>query len=195
MPALRNTKMEKFARNWFEGMPKTEAAIQAGYKPKWAASIATRLSNKVKILERYQELQQKAEDESVASVIERKQILTEIARGDLLDYQEQGADGGYLSIGKDSPNTRAISEITNRTEYDKDGANAALITKVKLHSPTQAIDLLNKMDGAYAPERYIQVNIEAGDLTDEQLATIAKGDTGGGRKRIAKKAESPEESD
>ena len=57
---LTNSRQELFAKYWFEGKPITGAAIEAGYKPKWAASIASRLSRKVKVLARYQELQQKA---------------------------------------------------------------------------------------------------------------------------------------
>ncbi len=147
------TKQEKFCLLYYEKANATEAAIAAGYSPKTAAVIASENLIKPKIADRIAAIRQKAVDASIASVQERQQILTEIARGDLLDYQEIGADGGYLSIGKESPNTRAISEITSRTEYDKDGAGAALVTKVKLHSPVQAINELNKMDGAHAPTR------------------------------------------
>ena len=154
-------KQENFTQNLFKGMYQRDAYIEA-YHPEYALSTidanASRLANNEKVLARWEELRQKAEDESIASVMERKQILTEIARGDLLDYQEVGADGGYLSIGKESPNTRAISEITSRTEYDKDGTGAALVTKVKLHSPTQAIDLLNKMDKIYSDGATVNVD-------------------------------------
>lgn len=146
-------KQERYARFLFEGMSQREAYIQAGYSHNYALSIvdsaASRLASNVKVLARIEELRKAAEDASVATVLERKQILTEIARGDLLDYQEVGADGGYLSIGKESPNTKAISEITSRTEYDKDGAGVAVVTKVKLHSPIQAINELNKMEKIY----------------------------------------------
>jgi len=147
-------RQETFARLIFEGMTQREAWIQAGYSSKYPAPYidthACHLANKDKIKTRVAELNQATVDASVATVLERKRILTELARGNLLDYQEVGADGGYLSISKESPNTRAISEITSRTEYNNDGTGAALVTKVKLHSPTQAIDLLNKMDKLYA---------------------------------------------
>jgi len=146
-------KQETFTQNLFKGMYQRDAYIDA-YHPTYALTTidanASRLANNEKVIARLDELRQKAEDASVATVLERKRILTELARGNLLDYQEVGADGGYLSISKESPNTRAISEITSRTEYNNDGTGAALVTKVKLHSPTQAIDLLNKMDKLYA---------------------------------------------
>ena len=154
MKNILSAKQERFVQNLFTGMTQREAWIQAGYSSNYSMAFldsnACKLANKTKIKARFAELNQKTVDETVAAPFERKQILTEIARGNLLDYQEVGADGGYLSIGKDSPHTKAISEITSRTEYNKDGAGAALVTKVKLHSPTSAIDLLNKMDKLYS---------------------------------------------
>ncbi len=138
-------KQETFCIKYFELGNASEAARIAKYSPKTAPFIGAENLLKPKIQARIQELRDKVEDASVASVLERKQILTEITRGNLLDYQEVGADGGYLNIGKESPHTKAIAEITSRTD-DKD----SVITKVKLHSPTQAIDLLNKMDKVYS---------------------------------------------
>ena len=143
-------KQETFCLKYFELGNASEAALIAGYSPRYAATHTTRWLNMANIKERLGELRQVVEDASIANVLERKQILSEIARGNLIDYQEVGADGGYLSIGKESPNTKAISEITSRTEYNKDESSAALITKVKLHNPSQAIDLLNKMDKIYS---------------------------------------------
>jgi len=142
-------KQENFCLNYFEYGNASEAALIAGYSARSIRNIASVNLTKANVQARIQELRDKAASEKIADFRERQEILTEIARGNLIDYQESGADGGYLSIGKESPNTRAISEITSRTEYDKEGAGAALVTKVKLHSPTQAIDLLNKMDKIY----------------------------------------------
>lgn len=110
-----------------------------------ADACASRLLKTAKIQAYYQELLAKMEDDSIASPKERKQILTEITRGNLLDYQETGADGAWLNIGKDSPHTKAISEITSRTTEDN-----SVITKVKLHNPIQAITELNKMEKIYS---------------------------------------------
>ena len=177
-PRTRLTqKQDTFCLQYFETGNATQAAIAAGYSRRTAQAISSENLFKPMIIARLEALRQKVEDDSVAGVLERKQILTEVARGNLLDYQETGADGGYLSIGRESPNTRCISEITSRTEYDSDGTGAALVTKVKLHSPVQAIDMLNKMDGAYAPERHAHliVSLEKEDLTDDELDFIARG--------------------
>jgi len=153
MERMLTQKQERFVRNLVEGKTQREAWIQAGYSSNYSMALvdshACNLANSGKVKARYNELQKLADDATIATAKERKQILTQIARGNLLDYQELGADGGYLNIGKESPNTRAISEITSRTEYSKEGDGTAVVTKVKLHNPTQAIDLLNKMEKIY----------------------------------------------
>jgi len=158
MPPLTNTRWETFTQNWFEGKTQCEAALIAGYSQKALRSISSRLITKANILARYNELQELSASKKVLTKQQRMEILSEIASGNLIDYQEVGADGGYLSIGKESPNTRAISEITSRTEYDKEGSGAALVTKVRLHNPVPAIDLLNKMDRIYSDAPIVNVD-------------------------------------
>jgi len=146
-------KQENFVNNIFQGFTQRESWIKAGYSSNYALDIvdrhASKLANKDEIKGRLEELRQPVKaaliKSEIATAEERQRILTELARGNLLDYQESGLDGGYISIGKDSPNTRSISELTTRTDE-----NGTIITKVKIHSQTQAIDLLNKMDKLYS---------------------------------------------
>ncbi len=112
-----------------------------------ADACASRLLKTAKIQAYYQELLAKMEDESIASPKERKQILTEITRGrvsDLLDDSQRIKQGGNLD-------TAAIQEIDTTDIKIGKGENAALaiITKVKLHNPIQAITELNKMERIY----------------------------------------------
>ena len=151
---LLTQKQESFCLNILQGMSQIDAYKKAGYSMNMSPAVlnvkASQLRANGNVSVRIDELRKEVKDPTIADVQERQRILTEIARGNLIDYQEVGADGGYLSIGKESPNTRAISEITSRTEYDSKGSGAAVVTKVKLHSPTQAIDILNKMDRVYS---------------------------------------------
>ncbi len=170
-------KQETFTQNLFEGMYQRDAYIDA-YQPNYALSTidanASRLAHNEKVLARLTVLRQKAEDATVATVLERKQRLTEISRARLTDYVTCGPDRDLVNVGPESPNTGALQEVTSRTEVDKDGAGAAVVTKIKLHNPIQAIDLLNKMDGAYAPEKHEHLGlILTGELTDAQLIAIA----------------------
>ena len=141
------------------------------YKPKSMAvadACASALLKTPKIAAYMQKLRDKIEDETIAKPQERQRILSEIARGNLLDYQD--ADG--LKVSKGSPNTRAISEITTRTRMMR--KEPVSITNVKLHSPIQAIDLLNKMDRLYSEGGTVnvdnrQVNIY---VMDEETKTL-----------------------
>ncbi len=146
-------KQEKFCRKLFEGMTQRQAYVEAGYSSKMALATldadASRLANSAKVLIRVEELRKKAEEASIMNVIERKQRLTEIARAKLTDFMELGQDGSWVNIGKETPNSGAIQEIHSRTEYDDNGAHPTVHTSVKLHDPTRAIDLLNKMDKLY----------------------------------------------
>jgi len=146
-------KQETFCLKYFELGNASEAARIALYSSKTAAVMGAENLLKPKIQERIQELRQIAEDASVATVLERKQILTEITRGNLLDYQETGADGAWLNIGKDSPHTKAIAEITSRTNEDN-----SVITRVKLHNPIQAITELNKMERIYEADGVTKID-------------------------------------
>jgi len=102
-------KQEIFVQNLFKGMTQREAWIQAGYSSNYSMAIldsnACRLANSDKIQARYKELTQKTEDESVANVLERKRILTEIAQGT------------YKTPITAQDKVRAISEL-NKMEGD-----------------------------------------------------------------------------
>jgi hypothetical protein len=144
-------KQEKFVLNLFKGMSQRDAYVKAGYSgnqlPATLDRHAAELAKTDKILTRLSELNGKVELNTILSVTQRKEILSEIARGRLTDYQEAGLDGsGYISITKESPNTAAIAGIESATKFDENGNTGTLFTKVKLHNPIQAIAELNKME-------------------------------------------------
>ncbi|KKN06627.1 hypothetical protein LCGC14_1075260, partial [marine sediment metagenome] len=99
-----DSRQEIFTQNWFKGKTKEESAIIAGYAPKWAFTIASRLSRNVKVLARYNELQTQASNDIVLNFEQRQNILSEIASGNLLDYQEVGDPSVqyFLCLGRTS---------------------------------------------------------------------------------------------
>jgi len=153
MPALTNSRQEIFTQNWFKGETKEQSAILAGYAPKWADSIGSRLSGNVKVLARYNELQAKVDKALVMDYEERQRILTEIGRGKMSDFVTVGADGATFDIGLESLNSRAVAQAGSRTFFNKDGDSGAVLTKVRLHNPINAIAELNKMDHVYEADR------------------------------------------
>ncbi|MFA5937447.1 MAG: terminase small subunit [Candidatus Paceibacterota bacterium] len=161
---MLTAKQEKFVLNVLSGMSQSEAYRKAGYACKNVAVVtnnASRLARKDCILKRITELRGQVASDKILTVTQRKEILSEIARAKLTDYQEAGADGaGYINIGKESPNIAAIAGIESATKFDENGNTGMLFTKVKLHNPVQAIAELNKMEKIYSDAPTIINNTE-----------------------------------
>ena len=180
MSVLRNSRQERYVQNWLKGETKEKSVINAGYQPKWAASIGSKLSINPKILARYDELQQKAEDASVATVLERKQILTEIARARMTDFMTCSAVGVWMhDIGPENLNKAGLKKVETTTmPFGSEESNLKIIlTKVELIDSTKAIDLLNKMDKLYSDginidNRKQEIHFDVRNLTTEQLEAI-----------------------
>lgn len=159
-------KQEAFCRLFFEnGNNATQAALAAGYSQKNARRIASENLTKLDISERIAAMRQMALDASIGTVQEREQRLTEIYRARLTDFMTAGADGSWIDIGPENPNAGAIQEITSKTEYDKDGSNPAVITKIKLHDPVKAIAEQNKMNHVYETNPTVNVDNRKVEIT------------------------------
>jgi phage terminase small subunit len=181
MAPLKNLKQEKFVNYIFKGCNQREAYTKAGYSIKSTLAVldsnASRLANTEKVLARLAELQQKAEDASIMSVMERKQRLTEIARGDLTDFIDE--DGEVKPFNNTVPNHRAVLEYSTATTFTKKG-DKFISKSVKLLNPITAIDVLNKMEKVYddAPkvqilnQTFIQNNLST--LSDEELNDLER---------------------
>jgi hypothetical protein len=106
MGALKNKQHENFCRALIAGKNQKQAAIAAGYKPKYAKVYGNRLSSRAEIRERLKEFNQAANSECIMSVIERKATLSAIARA------TSQTKTGSIAYGD---NIRAIAEL-NRME-------------------------------------------------------------------------------
>jgi hypothetical protein len=181
MPPLDTQRWELFCLGVVAGKPNYQAAIDAGYSPRAARQMSSRLRTKMNIITRIQELQEAAASAKVMTVQERKERLSEIARAKYPDFATAGPDGSWISIGPETPNAGAIAEVRSKTEYDDDGDKPAVILSVKLHDPIRAINELNKMEGKHAPVKSEVLLPDLANLTDDQLEKIARG-------RLGKKA-------
>ena len=173
-------RQEKFCINYLKTSNGASSAVLAGYGVKSVRVTASQLLTNPNIQSRLAELRKRTEDAAIASVIERKQILSEIARAKLTNYMELGKDGSWVNIGEETQGAHAISEIHSRTEYDKDGDSPTIYTSVKLHDPIRAIQELNKMEKVYDEstkinilnQTVIQNNLAS--LSDEELNTLER---------------------
>ena len=165
MPPLKQQKREKFCLEYFKSGNAASAAVLAGYSVKSIRSIASQLLTNINIKTRLAELQERAASAKIATVTERKEILTEILRTRLTDFMELGKDGSWVNIGPETTNGRAIQEIHSRTEYDDNGEHPTIYTSVKLHSPIEAIKELNKMERIYDDSAKVNVNLDQRQIT------------------------------
>lgn len=154
MKMMMTQKQDGFTLDLFKGLRAVEAyknnynTVNMGLN---AINVeACRLAQNPKIALKLEELRREARLDDVADYQERQRILTQIARGNITDYLTCGPDRDSICVGPESPNTKALQEVTSKTDYDKDGSGVAVVTKIKLHNPVTAIDLLNKMDGIYS---------------------------------------------
>ena len=149
-------KQETFCLRYFETSNATESAKLAGYSPRTAAVIASENLKKLYILARINELRQKAEDDSVAGVLERKQVLSEIVRGRFMDF--------LTNLTPDRLKSAALQEVRIVETSLADGVRKKLTT-IRLHNSIQAIAELNKMERIYEPDGAVIVNNNQVNIT------------------------------
>ena len=139
-------KQEAFCLNLFLGLSQREAYVKAGYSPNQLPATldqhAYELASSAYILARLEELHSKAESDTVGTVIERKQRLTDIYRAQMVDFI---SPSGEPTLSKDIPHHAAVSEfsITQMSAGEE-----KVITKrtLKLRDPIAAIQEQNKME-------------------------------------------------
>jgi phage terminase small subunit len=159
-----NRRQERFCLEYFLSGNASEAARLAGYSPKGTGANSHQVLSSALVQARLNDLKAKAQEaarvlqvKSIMSVLERQQRLSIIGRANLINFVD--ADG---NIDLSHPDTEAIAELTVEDWQEHDGERPSSRTKkVKLHSPLQAIDLLNKMDKMYSENEppKIQTNI------------------------------------
>lgn len=140
-------KQENFVLNLFKGMSQREAWINAGYSSNYDVAIidtnASMMASSNKIKIRLAELRGEVSSEAIADVMERQEILTDIARAKLLDFVNSEGE-----ITLEAEHSGALQEVTVTDWHG--GKAESRNTKVKLHNPITAIAELNKMDGVYS---------------------------------------------
>jgi phage terminase small subunit len=116
MARLKNQRHENFCRAMFSGKNQTQAAILAGYEPKYAKQHAWIIASRSDVQSRMQELNEAALSDCIMEVMERKARLSEIARTTNLTKSWGIAYGD---------NIRAIAELNCRMEgigsWNKEG--------------------------------------------------------------------------
>lgn len=153
---LSDTKAETFAVALCRVPPPTDrdAAIEAGAAPKSAGTYAWKTRARVDVACRVAYLKGVAAQRAVMSRAEALDILATLARGKLPDFVVYDKETGDVEITIDpaDPRARALSEIITRKEFDGKDNLPSRVTRLKLHDPIRALDLLGRWQGWEAPK-------------------------------------------
>jgi len=172
MAPLNNARYEKFALAVFKGKSFTDAAIEAGSKERSAYEMGHRYARRPDIKKRIRELQHKSSSNKVMSVRERKERLSEIARARVTDFVACEDGKAHIKVTLETANSGAIQEVTS----EQVGDIPVQITKLKLRDPVGAIAELNKMDGAYKPQK-VDVTSKGKEIKQSPIFNIVNPDT------------------
>jgi len=145
--ALARKRHESFCLHYMSTMNGSQSALAAGYSarnPKNAHIIAWTLLKREDVQARLKELRKATTDEAIMTVIEIKQVLSQIGRARLKDYQD--SNGRFRPLDDDAPNPSAIAEVTYGWDPVK---REAYPIRIRLHDAIDAIVELCKLDGAY----------------------------------------------
>ena len=107
-----------FIQNIVNGMSQRQAykdAYNAKYSPKAIDEKASTLFNSEKVQERYKELLQKIEDESIMSAKERRKWLTKVIKGDIKHTSYDSNGNAYENEAYISDKMKAM-DILNKMD-------------------------------------------------------------------------------
>ncbi len=133
------TKQISFTKYIFEGMNQREAykkAYGANYAITTIDANASRLASNAKVQALLDSLRESGKRSTIMNVARRQEILTQIAESKLHDVDPDVPDHVGIKKYKVKQTKRGIEK------------------EIQLEDRIAAIDLLNKLDGSYAPERH-----------------------------------------
>jgi len=139
-------KHEAFVLALLSGMTAADAARKAGYGRKNinVRIVAWELLQREDIQKRLTELSEATSDEAIMTLVQRKIVLSEIARARMSDYRDE--HGVIRPLDKDVPNPSAIASV----EYAYDPVKREPYpVRISLRDPVNAIVELCRLDGSY----------------------------------------------
>ena len=141
-------KQERFCREYMIDLNATQACIRAGYSKKTADVIGCENLGKPSIIERIAELHKEREERTQITADKVIKELAILALSDAKDYYDE--EGNLLPIHQLPPHaSKALAEVTTRTEKGKKGETLAYIDKIKTYDKKGALDSLGKHFGIF----------------------------------------------
>lgn len=173
---LASGRRETYCLNLAGGHSGAESARLAGYcsfNPQNARVMSWYLLKRQDVRDRIAWLRAQATDRTILTLVQIKQVLSEIARANLKDYQD--ADGKFRPLDDDAPNPSAVAEVIYKFDPIR---RQPYVASLRLRDPLPAIAELCRLEGSYKKKPMaIQVAPISSVSTDQlraKLATIIK---------------------
>ncbi len=145
------TKQRRFVECYILCFNATQAAIEAGYSKKTAATIGGQNLQKLEIVS---EIQKHLDKATARTEVTQDRIINEYARiafTDLRDYVKWGA-GGLKIIDSDTLTedmAAGVLSVKCKTETRDKGETVVETTEIKLHPKTAALEALGRHLGLF----------------------------------------------
>ncbi len=138
----------KFADFYTENPIVKDAAIRAGLPEHLAGSWGSLTLKKMAVKRRIRENLNELRSSTIMQARERREVLSQIARSDVRNLVRLDENGCPIELDFSKGRTRAVAGISIEDSTDCQGG-VRKSRSIKLVSPIQAIDTLNKMDKLY----------------------------------------------
>lgn len=149
-------KRQAFCREYVEDYNATAAAIRAGYSPKSAQEQAAQLM-KIECVKA--EIDRLKAEKSKRTGVTKERIMEELAKMAFVNHQDVSGKDGQLKKGIQRADSAAIKKI--RTRYLPDGSTEQ---EIELYDKSKALDILNKMIGAYEGKQANQIKLDGKEV-------------------------------
>lgn len=148
MPRLKNSKWERFCREYVKDLNATQAYIRAGYAKKGAETSASRLLTNVKVKSRIAELQDRVEEVIEDDAKRIREDLRAMSRVSVED------------IFNDNHTIKEFSEMTRGARLLVQGFKYKMgeLTEVKIYDKLKTIDMLGRHFAVSAWEENVNLH-------------------------------------
>ena len=168
MPQLKNNKQEQFVQEYLLDLNATQAAIRAGYAPRSAQQISSRLMSIGVIRARLDEL---LAQRSARTGVNADRVIRELARiafANVGDFINVGS--ATLKTNASQDDTAAIQSVRVKTIPTADGDGVE--REIRLSDKNRALELLGKHLGMFDDRTRVSVNLESLEKLDSILGGI-----------------------
>lgn len=141
-PSKLNDRQRQFVREYLIDFNATQAAIRAGYSPKAATAVASRLLTNANVSAAIEEGRQRLAEKTE---ITAERVLAELAKIAFLDIRKAfNADGSLKPIDELDDNTAAAIAGLEVAAINEDGATIGSLKKIKLADKISALEKLGR---------------------------------------------------